>query len=82
MERYRSLGEEFTEQFKKIDQKHSNMVEQISLMLKKQEIQNHENDKQKVKINVNSKELQSCKEDIEGLKACYTFEQRIHLLEN
>ena len=51
-------------------------------MLKKQEMQNHENDKQKVKINVNSKELQTCKEDIEGLKACYAFEPRINLLEN
>ena len=82
MERYRSLGEEFTEQFKKIDHKHLQMVEQVSLMLKKQEMQNHENDKQKVKINVNFKDLQTCKEDIEGLKACYAFEPRIHLLEN
>ena len=45
MEKYRSLGEEFTEQFKRIDFRQNRCAEEISLMLKKQEMQEHENAK-------------------------------------
>ena len=81
MEKYQVLSDEYTEQFRRIDNKYMNIHESIALLTKEQDLLKSCHSDLQVEATKDAKALEDTNDDVAALKRCYTFEDRIAALE-